>query len=64
MKLNFRGLKALQFILLIVLAAIPLSVFAQTAPTQKLDLGNGYSISVPQDWTVEAELTRCVQLVR
>ena len=55
MKLNFRGLKALQFILLIVLAAIPLSVFAQTAPTQKLDLGNGYSISVPQDWTVEAD---------
>ncbi len=55
MKLNFRGLNAFKFMLLIVLAVVPLSVFAQTSLTQDVDLGDGYTISLPQDWRVEAD---------
>ncbi len=50
MNLRFRGLNALKFILLIVLAVVPLSVFAQTSLTQNGDLGDGYVISMPDSW--------------
>ncbi len=50
MNFRFRGLNAVGFILLIALAAVPLSVFAQTPPMKNVDLGNGYLISMPDSW--------------
>lgn len=50
MKLKFSGSKALGCLLLILLVVTPLSVFAQATPTQNVDLGDDYAISMPESW--------------
>ncbi len=48
-----RGIKLLIGLCLLLLIGLPVS--AQTALSQVVDLGDGYSISVPASWTVKQE---------